>query len=58
MRMRFDPEGPRERLATLLEADQRRIKGDLQRFKELIESRGQTNDHERGETYHGSITTQ
>jgi uncharacterized membrane protein len=58
MQMQLEPEGPRERLASLLDADQRRSKGDLQRFKELIENRDQTNEHRRDETYDGTVTTQ
>ena len=40
VQMDWAPEGIKEKLGASLGFDQRRIEGDLQRFKELIESRG------------------
>jgi len=48
--MRYDPEGLTERLGDVLGLIQRRVEGDLQRFKEFIESRG----HETG-AWRGTI---
>ena len=38
--MDWEPEGVKEKLGASLGMDNRRVQGDLQRFKELIESRG------------------
>ena len=40
VQMDWAPEGVKEKLGATLGFDQRRIEGDLQRFKELIESQG------------------
>lgn len=40
VQMDYAPEGPAEKLGDLLGIVERRVKGDLERFKELIESRG------------------
>ena len=45
----FVPEGIKEKVGTALGAPERRVKGDLERFKELIESRGQETGAWRGE---------
>ena len=39
--MDWAPEGVKEKIGAVLGADDRRIKGDLARFKDFIESRGQ-----------------
>jgi uncharacterized membrane protein len=44
-----DPEGPEENVGTALGVPQRRIKGDMERFKEFIESRGTETGAWRGE---------
>jgi uncharacterized membrane protein len=49
VQMDFVPEGIKEKLGSALGAPDRRIKGDLERFKELVEARGGTNDGWRGE---------
>ena len=40
VQMDYDPEGMVESLGSAVGADDRQVKGDLDRFKELIESRG------------------
>ena len=45
----FVPEGIKEKLGSALGAPDRRVKGDLERFKELIESRGRESGSWRGE---------
>jgi hypothetical protein len=55
LQMDWEPEGAVEQVGAAVGADDRRVKGDLGRFKELIESRGQETgawrgDVERGET--------
>ena len=44
VQMDFVPEGLKEKLGDAIGAPERRVKGDLQRFKEMIEGRG----HETG----------
>ena len=45
----FVPEGIKEKLGSALGAPDRRVQGDLERFKELIESRGRESGSWRGE---------
>ncbi|WP_153393777.1 SRPBCC family protein [Ornithinicoccus halotolerans] len=40
LQMDWQPEGLKEKAAAALGADDRRVKGDIARFKEFIESRG------------------
>jgi uncharacterized membrane protein len=40
VQLEFEPDGVLERVGSAVGADQRRVKGDLSRFKELVESRG------------------
>ena len=49
VQMEWQPEGVLERVGDLVGADERRVKGDLQRFKEMIESRGTETGAWRGE---------
>ncbi len=49
VQMDFVPEGIKEKLGDLLGAPDRRVKGDLERFKELIETRGRESGAWRGE---------
>jgi len=49
VQMDFMPEGIKEKLGDALGAPERRVKGDLERFKELIESRGAETGSWRGE---------
>ena len=45
----WEPEGVTEKIGSALGMDDRRVKGDLERFKELIESRGAPTGAWRGE---------
>ncbi len=45
----YEPEGLLERVGDAIGADERKVKGDLKRFKELIESRGTETGAWRGE---------
>jgi len=49
VQMDWAPEGIKEKLGAALGADDRRVKGDLERFKEFIESRGSETGGWRGE---------
>ncbi len=49
VQMDYEPEGIVERVGHLIDADERRVKGDLERFKELVESRGTETGAWRGE---------
>jgi uncharacterized membrane protein len=55
--MSYRPEGPRERMGAAAGLDRRRIRGDLERFKELVESRGVESGAWRGEVHSGEKTT-
>ena len=49
VQMDWEPEGVKEKLGATLGMDNRRVQGDLKRFKELIESRGSESGSWRGE---------
>ena len=49
VQMDWVPEGIKEKVGNALGISDRRVKGDLQRFKELIESRGRESGAWRGE---------
>jgi uncharacterized membrane protein len=53
VQMDFETEGLVESLGSALGADSRQVKGDLARFKELIESRGVESGAWRGEVEQG-----
>ncbi len=53
----FEPEGMMEKLGSAIGSDDRQVKGDLERFKEFIESRGTETGAFRGTVEHGSTTT-
>jgi uncharacterized membrane protein len=55
--MSYTPEGIAEKAGSAIGLDRRRIKGDLQRFKELVESRGVETGAWRGEIQGGVETT-
>ena len=48
----FVPEGIKEKVGAAINAPDRQVKGDLERFKELIESRGAETGAWRGEVSH------
>jgi len=52
--MSYRPEGLRERVGSAAGLDARRVRGDLQRFKEMIESRGYETGAWRGEISSGT----
>src|SRR5918998_4189059 len=49
VQMDWAPEGIKEKLGAAIGADDRRVKADLGRFKELIESRGRASGEWRGD---------
>jgi uncharacterized membrane protein len=49
VQMDFVPEGVKEKIGDALGAPDRRVQGDLQRFKELVETRGTGTGAWRGE---------
>ena len=55
VRMDWEPEGVYESVGSAVGADDRRVQGDLARFKELIESRGQETGAWRGEVEQGNV---
>ena len=55
--MSYVAEGPLERAGSAAGLDERRIHGDLERFKELVEGRGEESGAWRGEIHEGSRTT-
>jgi uncharacterized membrane protein len=55
--MSYQAEGPAEALGSAAGLDIRRIRGDLERFKELVESRGSETDGWRGEVSAGKKTS-
>jgi uncharacterized membrane protein len=56
--MSYKVEGPAEALGSASGLDAKRVRGDLQRFKELIESRGGESGAWRGEVSAGTTETQ
>ena len=54
VQMDWVPEGIKEKVGDALGISDRRVKGDLERFKELIESRGRESGASRGEVARGS----
>jgi uncharacterized membrane protein len=55
VQMDWEPEGMLETLGSALGSDDRRVKTDLERFKELIESRGAEQGAWRGEVEQGDV---
>jgi uncharacterized membrane protein len=53
VQMDYETEGLMETLGSAVGADSRRVKGDLERFKELVESRGAETGAWRGEVERG-----
>lgn len=56
--MTYKPEGSLERAGSAVGIDKRRVRGDLERFKELIESRGVASGAWRGEIEGGKTTSE
>jgi len=55
VQMDYDPEGMVESLGSAVGADDRRVKGDLERFKDLIEGRSTESGAWRGEVQQGNV---
>ena len=55
VQMDWEPEGMLETLGAALGSDDRRVKDDLDRFKEMIESRGAAQGGWRGEVERGDV---
>ncbi|MBA2384462.1 MAG: SRPBCC family protein [Actinobacteria bacterium] len=56
LQMRYQPEGLREKVGSIAGLDKRRIRGDLERFQELVERRGDETGAWRGEIHQGEVT--
>ena len=56
LQLDWESEGMKEKLGSILGQDDRAVKGDLERFKELIEGRGIATGAWRGEVDHGDRT--
>jgi uncharacterized membrane protein len=54
LQMEWEPEGPIQAAGDVLGFDDRQVKGDLERFKEFIESRGSETGAWRGEIKQGA----
>jgi hypothetical protein len=54
LQLDWESEGVIERLGSAIGQDDRQVKGDLERFKELIESRGAETGAWRGAVDHSS----
>jgi uncharacterized membrane protein len=57
VQMDWEPEGMLETLGRALGSDDRRVKSDLERFKQLIESRGAESGAWRGEIEQGDVVS-
>jgi uncharacterized membrane protein len=57
LRMTYVPEGVSEKVGSAIGLDHRRIRGDLERFRELIESRQTETGAWRGEIHSGVATS-
>ncbi|MGE5690612.1 MAG: SRPBCC family protein [Pseudomonadota bacterium] len=55
--MVYRPQGPIEKAGSVAGLDRRRVRGDLERFRDLIESRGAESGAWRGEVESGTATT-
>ena len=53
----YTPEGPLEQAGSAAGIDRRRVRGDLERFKQLIESQGAEDGAWRGEIHEGAKTS-
>ena len=56
LQLDWEAEGMIEKLGAMVGQDDRKVKGDLERFKELIEKRGSESGAWRGEVEQGDVT--
>ena len=56
VQMDYEPDGVVENVGSALGFDSRRVKGDLERFAELLEERGTETGAWRGEVHQDSVT--
>ena len=56
LQLDWESDGMLEKLGSALGQDDRQVKGDLERFKELIESRGAETGAWRGKVEQGTVT--
>lgn len=56
LRMEYEPDGVAEQVGDLLGVVERRVRGDLERFKEFIEAEGVETGAWRGEIHEGAPT--
>ncbi len=56
VQMDFEPEGPIESVGDAVGVPDKRVKGDLERFKEFIESRGRETGAWRGEVKQNDLS--
>ena len=52
VQMDWEPDGAKESVGSAVGADSRRVQGDLERFKEMIERRGTATGAFRGDVEH------
>ena len=57
VRIDYEPEGVAESVGSAVGVDERGVKADLKRFKELVESRGVETGAWRGEVRGGEVTS-
>jgi len=57
VQMEYEPEGVVESVGSAIGADERRVEGDLERFKQLVESRGAETGAWRGEVEQGDVVS-
>jgi uncharacterized membrane protein len=55
LQLDYEPEGAKEKIGDMLGIVKRRVKGDLERFKELIESKGSADGGWRGEVEQDAV---
>jgi uncharacterized membrane protein len=53
--LHYEPEGLKEQLGSMVGIDERRVKADLERFKELVELRARESGAWRGEVRAGQV---
>ena len=57
VQMDWEPEGVLEKIGGALDFDDRRVKGDLERFKDMLEGRGTESGEWRGQVTQEEVTS-